>query len=245
MDPDVEAAGEYADAGPWTLGELPSRVAALLAGNYEGQSSGRVGELPTERTVRWYATIGLVDRPVATRGRVALYGPRHVLQLAAIKKLQSEGRSLAEIQQRLLGASDPQLTELVGAPRPVRASMAVPPAAAPAEFWKRGAPRRPAARPPTSVAASASAPGPAPGPGPGPAGAGAATAVPAIRLGDTVTLVLGAAARTPDADELDAIAAAAVPLLDLLVRLGLAPGYGFGDLRPEDGDGHGSRTWAR
>ncbi|ONH24066.1 helix-turn-helix domain-containing protein [Pseudofrankia asymbiotica] len=219
-DPDAEVAAEYADAGPWTLAELPGRVAALLAGNYEGQSSGRVGELPSERTVRWYATIGLVDRPVATRGRVALYGPRHVLQLAAIKKLQSEGRSLAEIQQRLLGASDRQLAELVGAPRPVPMPVAVPPAAAPAEFWKRDAGRRPVARPPASPGAGADREDP-----------GAVTAVPAIRLGDSVTLVLDAAFRTPDADDLAAIAAAAVPLLDLLARLGLTS-HGHVDLKP-------------
>lgn len=275
-----------AQARLWTLAELPDRVAALLAGNYEGQTSGRIGELPTGRTIRWYTTIGLVDRPVTTRGRAVLYGPRHVLQLAAIKKLQSEGRSLAEVQQRLVGASDVDLADLVGAPPPAAtpvtasaatfASVAAQDAPAPAKFWKQSASRRPLAHlsaPPASPVRSTplAAPtwgeavigpsavdrpdGAARADGAGSAGIGVAgegaaaddddeaglggggadrtgdaaaaavataAIVPAVLLGDSVTLVLAGASRTPGADELAAIAAAAAPLLDLLAGLGLA-----------------------
>ena len=58
--------------------------------------------------IRWYATTGLVDRPVM-RGRVAHYGERHLLQLVAVKRLQAQGLTLAEIQQRLAGATDATL----------------------------------------------------------------------------------------------------------------------------------------
>jgi DNA-binding transcriptional MerR regulator len=98
--------------GLWTLEQLSDRVADLLGGDYDGQRSGRVRELPNARTIRWYTTIGLVDRPLATRGRVALYGHRHALQLAAIKRLQAEGLTLAEVQERLLGASEDRLANL-------------------------------------------------------------------------------------------------------------------------------------
>jgi DNA-binding transcriptional MerR regulator len=206
-------AGEgRADAGLCTLAELPGRVAALLAGNYGGQRSGRIGELPTERSIRWYATTGLVDRPMATRNRVALYGPRHVLQLASIKKLQSEGRSLAEIQQRLLGASDAALAQLIGVPRPVAEPAAPREVTAPAGFWKRGA-----------VAERGRAEAPAAPAAPAVRLADAVAVAPAVRLNDSVTLVLGAASRVPDPEELARIARAAAPLLDLLAGLGLAP----------------------
>ena len=65
--------------------------------------------------MRWYATIGLVDRPLAARGRTALYGPRHLLQLVAVKRLQAQGRTLAEIQFELAGASEDTLRRVARA----------------------------------------------------------------------------------------------------------------------------------
>src|SRR3954449_2818666 len=87
----------------WTLDELVDRVRAALATEYAGAPNGRVRDVPDRRAIRWYATRGLVDRPIATRGRVALYGPRHLLQLVALKRRQAEGRTLAEIQPELTG----------------------------------------------------------------------------------------------------------------------------------------------
>ncbi|MEU5690755.1 MerR family transcriptional regulator [Actinosynnema sp. NPDC020468] len=100
----------------WTIDQLPTQVAALLAENYDGQPSGRVRELPNGRAIRWYTTIGLVDRPAGNRGRAALYGTRHLLQLVAVKKLQAAGHTLAEIQAMTVGASDRTLAELAGLP---------------------------------------------------------------------------------------------------------------------------------
>ncbi|MEU6148661.1 MerR family transcriptional regulator [Actinosynnema sp. NPDC047251] len=182
----------------WTIEQLPERVAALLAENYDGQRNGRVRELPNGRAIRWYTTIGLVDRPAAHRGRTALYGRRHLLQIVAVKKLQASGHSLAEIQLVMMGATDAKLAELAGAP--IRTE----------GFWRERA-----------VA-------PAP---PEPAGTGRDTVrvVPTVRLNDSVTVVLDAAERVPDAEELAEIEAAAAPLLDLLARLGLAPTTGEDD----------------
>jgi DNA-binding transcriptional MerR regulator len=123
--------------GSWTLGELTARVAAALAVGYLGQSSGRVRDLPDQRAVRWYTTLGLVDRPSAMRGRTALYGRRHLLQLVAIKRLQAAGRSLAEVQQELAAASDERLEHLADLP----ATAAAPPGmAAPAGMAATAAP---------------------------------------------------------------------------------------------------------
>ena len=107
----------------WTLDELTERVGAALSVGYDGQPSGRVRDLPDQRAIRWYTTIGLVDRPAATRGRTAMYGPRHLLQLVAIKRLQARGLSLVAIQAELAGATDAQLA------RVAQVAEAAPPAA--------------------------------------------------------------------------------------------------------------------
>jgi DNA-binding transcriptional MerR regulator len=100
----------------WTLDELVRRAARVLAASDVRAPNGRVTELPDARVVRWYATKGLVDRPSGTRGRSALYGPRHLLQLVAVKRLQARGQSLAEIQARLAGATDANLRQLANLP---------------------------------------------------------------------------------------------------------------------------------
>ncbi|MEV0564718.1 MerR family transcriptional regulator [Dactylosporangium sp. NPDC050588] len=101
----------------WTLDELTARVAAALEGTaYAGAPNGRVRDVPDARAIRWYATIGLVDRPTM-RGRTALYGPRHLAQLVAIKRRQSEGRRIADIQIELAEAPDAVLWEIADLPK--------------------------------------------------------------------------------------------------------------------------------
>src|SRR5437868_8074220 len=96
----------------WTLDELSARLCLALAVAAPGAPNGRVRELPDRRTIRYYTTLGLIDRPAVLRGRTALYGRRHLLQLVAIKRLQARGVALAELQQQLLGVTDAHLTRL-------------------------------------------------------------------------------------------------------------------------------------
>jgi DNA-binding transcriptional MerR regulator len=97
----------------WTIDELSERVAVALGqGDYGGVSSGRVRDVPDSRTIRYYTTLGILDRPAAMRGRIALYGRRHLLQLVAIKRLQAQGLSLAQVQERVLGLSNAALRRL-------------------------------------------------------------------------------------------------------------------------------------
>src|SRR5437763_16140887 len=112
----------------WTLDELTAQSALALAADYPGQASGRVREVPDARTVRYYTTLGLLDRPAAMRGRTALYGRRHLLQLVAIKRLQARGLSLAEVQARLVGRTDRALEDLAQVPagRQVRSPEPLP-----------------------------------------------------------------------------------------------------------------------
>ncbi|MCP9981963.1 MerR family transcriptional regulator [Actinomadura madurae] len=103
----------------WTIGELAEDAAAALAADGSAQASGRVRDLPNERLIRWYTTIGLVDPPLGRRGRTSLYGPRHLLQLVAVKRRQAAGRSIAEIQLELAGATNTTLAQIAALPTPL------------------------------------------------------------------------------------------------------------------------------
>ena len=99
------------------------------------RTNGRVRDVPNERLIRWYGTVGLVDPPLSRRGRVARYGRRHLLQLVAVKRRQAEGRSLAEIQVELAGVTDETLAAVARVPalrprRHRRAAPGLPPALA-------------------------------------------------------------------------------------------------------------------
>lgn len=116
---------------PALVDECAARIRALPA-----PTNGQVRAVPDERTIRYYATLGLLDRPVAMRGRTALYNARHVAQVVAIKRLQLMGRSLAEIQTLWPTLDDSTLTRMSGVS--VAGTTANPsPASTREEFWKR------------------------------------------------------------------------------------------------------------
>src|SRR5256885_11204200 len=114
----------------WTLPELVAEVATRIAA-LPAPRNGQVRAIPDERTVRYYGTIGLLDRPSAMRGRTALYGKKHVAQVVAIKRLQTMGRSLSEIQQVWPTLDDLTLARMAGIDLPVA------PKPGRVEFWKR------------------------------------------------------------------------------------------------------------
>lgn len=99
----------------WRLAELRNRAADALT-HYKASVNGQVTAIPDARTIRYYGTLGLLDKPAEMRGRTAFYGRRHLLQLVAIKRLQAQGRKLAEIQQELSGCGDAELEELAKVP---------------------------------------------------------------------------------------------------------------------------------
>lgn len=176
------------------IDELAERAAAALAAaGSAGPPSARVTPLPDRRMLRYYTTLGLLDRPVEIRGRTAYYGRRHLLQIVAIKRLQAAGASLAEIQRRLAGASTSDLEKLAAlpaAPSAPTAPAAAPMSAAPRQFWRH---------PPRPATVTATAPA-------------------AIRLAPGVTLVLDAAPAL-SADDHEAVRAAAASLVDHLSTL--------------------------
>ena len=99
----------------WTIDDLAVLAEkALESGDYNGQTSGRVRAVPDARTIRYYTTLGLIDPPAEMRGRKAFYTRRHVLQLAAIKRLQSRGYTLPQVQEALVGADGRALARWAG-----------------------------------------------------------------------------------------------------------------------------------
>lgn len=97
-----------------SLEELSSQVEQLLA-KYAllgAQQDNRVSAVPDARTIRYYTTLGLLDRPKID-GRIARYTKRHLLQILAIKALQAANLPLAEIQSRLYGRSNDELEAIL------------------------------------------------------------------------------------------------------------------------------------
>ena len=183
----------------WTIKQLVEQVDAVLSRVSLDQTSGRIRQVPDVRTLRYYTTAGLLDKPLAYRGRTALYGRRHLLQILAIKRLQSDGQRLGAIQEALAGLTDAQLEALAAlpsAPEPLPdGDWQAMPRQTP--FWQA-----------------------APAPVPTPSAPLLPAMVSALRLAPGVTLMLDVGSSLSDADRL-AIAQSAAPLLTRLADLGL------------------------
>jgi len=183
-------------AKPFTVNELAAAAAAAIAAEGVAAPNGRVRDVPDVRTLRYYTTLGLLDRPARMQGRTAYYGRRHLLQLVAIKRLQAAGQSLADIQARLLNIADDDLAAL--AHLPPNLPSAVP------QFSKSN--EQPTERSNAGSRARFWAAEPTESP----------LAVQlAVGLSED-TALLFAAARTPDSEDLSAVRAAAQPLLEVL-----------------------------
>lgn len=214
------------------MDELVERVREALAAEYPGAPNGRVRDVPDRRAIRWYTTIGLVDKPLGMRGRTALYGPRHLQQLVAIKRRQAQGRSLADIQIEFTWLAPEQLGEVARVPDRLLAdegghSPDHSAGAARLRFWAEstasGTTPADSIPFPAGAAAGEMLDAPAP-PALAPAGAVRAAAAPpvsAVPLGGGVILVVPG---TVDDRDRDAIAVAASPLLTLLADRGLTDG---------------------
>jgi DNA-binding transcriptional MerR regulator len=197
----------------WTINELGASVALALAESYDGQPSGRVRDVPDLRTIRYYTTLGLIDRPAAMRGRTALYGRRHLMQLVAIKRLQARGLALAELQQKLVGIPNRELERLAQLPVDLNGAPALhSPAPQPraGAFWSTiPAPRSEAGN--AQAAAGTNAEPEAN------EEIGLSCPLGGVPLGRDVTLLL-AAARPLDLEDVAALRTAAAPLLKLLEK---------------------------
>jgi DNA-binding transcriptional MerR regulator len=189
-----------AAANPWTLEELTRRVAEATHRLGLLQENGQVADVPNARAIRWYTSTGLLRRP-QQRGRVAFYGPAHLRELVAIKRLQAQGLTLDQVQQQLLGKSDDEVCALAGVPADVEAVAAAVVEGGGRSFWSDDVAD-------AAVAGAVEVTGDA---GAGDVVVGAARAAFDHPCG--VTVVLPATARTPTADDVQAILSAVVSTL--------------------------------
>ncbi len=97
-----------------SLEELAREVGRLLE-EYAllgAQQDQRVAPIPDARTIRYYTTLGLLDRP-ELEGRQARYTKKHLLQLVAVKALQALNLPLSDVQSRIYGRCDGELEALL------------------------------------------------------------------------------------------------------------------------------------
>ncbi len=74
-------------------------------------ASGQAAENLSQRSLRYYRTLGLLDGPATGEGTA--YSERHFLQLASIRALQSRGMPLRRIQELIYGRDNANLRELL------------------------------------------------------------------------------------------------------------------------------------
>jgi len=207
--------------GWYTIAELADASTATLNALGIAARNGQVRGRPDARTIRYYSALGLVDRPAEMTGRTARYGERHLLQVVAVKALQARGESLADVQRRLVGASEAELRAVIGPGLPRGLTPAARPARA---FWRTPpvpAPVSPAAPRTSAPEAAVAAPGPARTDGAAD-GAMAPRALVAVPLAAGATLLIEGAG--PEDVDAAALRAAAAPLLAQLSQAGLLPG---------------------
>ena len=95
----------------YSLEELASSVQAWCEEHRIQPANGQAAENLTERTIRYYRTIGLLDAPLG--GYVKSFAEKHRLQLLAVRFYQALGLPLRKIREELYGKSEEMLRELV------------------------------------------------------------------------------------------------------------------------------------
>jgi DNA-binding transcriptional MerR regulator len=91
----------------FSLEELSSRINEWCEEHEVVPASGQAGDAVSERNIRYYRTLGLIDAPEGGG-----YGEKHLLQLTALRLLQAQGLPLRRIRELLYGRSLEELREI-------------------------------------------------------------------------------------------------------------------------------------
>ena len=100
-------------AEEYSLGELATAVQDWCEEHRVLPANGQAAEAVTERTIRYYRTLGLLDAPAGSY--VKTFTEKHRLQLLAIRIYQARGVPLRRIRELLYGQSEEALRVLVRA----------------------------------------------------------------------------------------------------------------------------------
>ncbi len=118
----------------YSLEELAQNVQDWCESHGAQPANGQVAEAVSERTIRYYRTLGLLD--AAPGAYLRTFTGKHRLQLLAIRIYQAQGFPLRRIHERLYGKSEAELREFVRkAGRQLEQVTAPFEAVAPAERW--------------------------------------------------------------------------------------------------------------
>lgn len=90
----------------FSLEAISDRVNAWCEEHGIVPASGQAGEAVSERNIRYYRTLGLIDAPDGG------YGEKQLLQLTAVRLLQAQGLPLRRIRELLYGRSVAELREI-------------------------------------------------------------------------------------------------------------------------------------
>lgn len=97
------------DPRRFSLRGLAERVNAWCGEHHVEPAVGQAGESVTERNVRYYRTVGLLDAPASGLDG---YSEKHFLQLVGLRLLQAQGLPLRRIRELLFGRSVVELREV-------------------------------------------------------------------------------------------------------------------------------------
>lgn len=100
-------------AAEFSLGELAAAVQEWCEKHRVLPANGQAAEAVTERTIRYYRTLGLLDAPEG--GHLRSFTAKHRLQLLAIRIYQARGVPLRRIRELLYGQNEEALRALVSA----------------------------------------------------------------------------------------------------------------------------------
>jgi DNA-binding transcriptional MerR regulator len=98
-------------------------------------ANGQAAEQVTERNIRYYRTLGLLDAPVGSY--VKSFTEKHLLQLLAIRVYQAQGLPLRKIRDELYGKTEDELRQFTS--MAAKTGVKLTPAFAPppaAESWQ-------------------------------------------------------------------------------------------------------------
>jgi DNA-binding transcriptional MerR regulator len=118
----VRSFHKYRGENSFTLPRLIEILKEQIPQIAPSQTKYNVTDIPTSRTIRFYTSNSLVDKPVTREGANALYGYRHLLQILAIKYLQSQYLTLLKIKSLVENADNRELDLLLPTIAPVTAT---------------------------------------------------------------------------------------------------------------------------